>query len=91
MTEINEGLGETHGVSFSLRVGLNTGEVVAGAVGDGYTVMGDTVNVASRLQTTGRTGSVTVGERTHRATLEAIEYTPLEPLQLKGRAEPVAA
>ncbi len=91
MTEINEGLGESHGVSFALRVGLNTGEVVAGAVGDGYTVMGDTVNVASRLQTAGRTGSVTVGERTHRATREAIEYTPLEPLQLKGRAEPVAA
>ena len=56
MTEINEGLGDSHGVSFALRVGVNTGEVVAGAVGDGYTVIGDTVNVASRLQSAGRTG-----------------------------------
>ena len=49
---------------FDLRVGLNTGEVLAGAVGDAYTVIGDTVNVAARLQAAGRPGSVTVGERT---------------------------
>ncbi len=50
MGEINERLGADHGVNFALRVGVNTGEVVAGAVGDGYTVIGDTVNVAARLQ-----------------------------------------
>ena len=50
MAEINESLGATHGVNLALRVGVNTGEVVAGAVGDGYTVIGDTVNVAARLQ-----------------------------------------
>ncbi|MGE5858131.1 MAG: adenylate/guanylate cyclase domain-containing protein, partial [Solirubrobacterales bacterium] len=41
---------EKHGVDFSLRVGINSGEVMAGAVGDRYTVMGDPVNVAARLQ-----------------------------------------
>ena len=91
MTEINEQLGATHGVNLALRVGVNTGEVVAGAVGDGYTVIGDTVNVASRLQSAAQPGSVTVGERTYRATREAIEYRPLEPLTLKGKAEPVPA
>src|SRR5437870_4034756 len=50
MREINERLAATQDVTFALRVGVNTGEVVAGAVGDGYTVMGDTVNVAARLQ-----------------------------------------
>ncbi len=40
-------------VTFALRVGVNTGEVMAGAVGDRYTVTGDTVNVASRLQSAG--------------------------------------
>src|SRR5207249_12059585 len=91
MEEINDQLSASHDVSFALRVGVNTGDVVAGAVGDGYTVIGDTVNVAARLQAAGRPGSVTVGEATYRATREAIEYTTLEPLQLKGKAEPVPA
>ena len=56
------------GATFALRVGINTGEVMAGEVGAGYTVTGDTVNVASRLQSAGRPGAVTVGERTVRAT-----------------------
>jgi adenylate cyclase len=56
------------GCSFSLRVGVNTGEVTAGSVGDSYTVMGDAVNVASRLQAAGRPGSVTVGQSTYEAT-----------------------
>jgi class 3 adenylate cyclase/tetratricopeptide (TPR) repeat protein len=91
MAEINERSGLAQGVNLALRVGVNTGEVVAGAVGDGYTVIGDTVNVAARLQTASQPGSVTVGERTFRATHEAIEYTQLEPLTLKGKAEPVPA
>jgi len=91
MSDINAGLDETHGVTFALRVGVNTGEVLAGAVGRDYTVIGDTVNVAARLQTAGRPGSVTVGERTHRATHHAVEYRPLEPFELKGRADRVSA
>src|SRR6185503_15040616 len=91
MAEINESLGATHGVNLALRVGVNTGEVVAGAVGDGYTVIGDTVNVAARLQSAAQPGSVTVGERTFRATNRAISYKELEPLTLKGKAEPVPA
>ncbi len=89
MGEINDALPE--GISFALRVGINTGEVLAGAVGDGYTVVGDTVNVASRLQSAGSPGAITVGERTFRATVDAIHYEELEPLDLKGKAEPVPA
>ena len=78
-------------MTLALRVGVNTGEVVAGAVGDGYTVIGDTVNVAARFQSAAQPGTVTVGERTFGATREAIDYRPLEPLSLKGKAEPVPA
>src|SRR3954468_17256168 len=91
MEEINEQLRESHGVTLALRVGVNTGEVVAGAVGEAYTVVGDTVNVAARLQSAAERGSVTVGERTMRASANAISYRELEPLTLKGKAEPVRA
>src|SRR5215212_6874620 len=89
MVEVNAGL--PAGAHFALRVGVNTGEVIAGAVGEAYTVVGDTVNVASRLQTAARPGSVTVGERTMRSTDAAVSYEALEPLTLKGKAEPVPA
>ena len=78
MDGINEEVGpRVRRCDFALRVGVNTGEVVAGAVGDAYTVIGDTVNVAARLQAAGRPGEVTVGERTFRATRDAIEYREL--------------
>jgi class 3 adenylate cyclase/tetratricopeptide (TPR) repeat protein len=89
MGEINDSLPQ--GISFALRVGINTGEVLAGSVGDDYTVVGDTVNTASRLQSEGSRGAITVGERTFRATSDAIHYEELEPLTLKGKAEPVCA
>ncbi|MBD0280731.1 MAG: AAA family ATPase [Thermoleophilaceae bacterium] len=89
MAEINESL--PPGEHLDLRVGVNTGEVLAGAVGQDYTVVGDTVNVAARLQSAARPGSVTVGERTMRASSEAVRYSALEPLELKGKSEPVPA
>ena len=65
MVEINAELErDFDDVTSTLRVGVNTGEVLAGAVGESYTVIGDTVNVAARLQAAGAAGSVTVGERT---------------------------
>jgi predicted ATPase len=60
-------------------------------MGDGYTVIGDTVNVAARLQAAARPGTVTVGESTFRATRAQIDYTELEPLVLKGKSQPVPA
>src|SRR5436189_585866 len=75
-----------------LRVGINTGDVLAGSVAEGgYTVIGDTVNVAARLQAAAEIGSITVGDRTRRATRAAVSYRELEPLVLKGKSEPVVA
>ncbi|MFN2612772.1 MAG: AAA family ATPase [Solirubrobacterales bacterium] len=92
MEEINRAGSASHGVDFALRVGINSGEVMAGAVGgDRYTVIGDVVNVASRLQDAGSLGSVTVGSSTVRATAGAISYKELKPLVLRGKKEPVPA
>src|SRR3954466_6481325 len=91
MEDANRQSRERYDVGFSLRVGINSGEVMAGAVGDRYTVMGDAVNVAARLQAAGRPESVTVGESPYRASREAISYERLDPLILKGKEEPVPA
>ncbi len=91
MERLNERQAPQSQVNFLLRVGINSGEVLAGRMGDGYTVIGDPVNVAARLQAAARPGSVTVGESTYRATREAISYDELEPLALKGKSEPVPA
>jgi class 3 adenylate cyclase/tetratricopeptide (TPR) repeat protein len=89
MGEINDRIDGD--ASFLLRVGINSGEVLAGRLGDGYTVIGDAVNVAARLQAAARPGTVTVGETTWRLTRRAIEFDELEPLVLKGKSEPVPA
>jgi class 3 adenylate cyclase/tetratricopeptide (TPR) repeat protein len=92
MSEINEPLSAQFGVAFELCVGVNTGEVLAGHVGEGYTVIGDAVNVAARLQAAAQPGTVTVGEETYRATRESVRYVSVaEPLRLKGKREPVPA
>ena len=62
MSDLNESLCRPHGVTFALCVGVNAGEVLAGRVGESYTVIGDSVNVAARLQAAARPGTVTVGE-----------------------------
>ncbi len=83
------------GIELAVRVGLNTGLVIAGAVGTGhkrdYTVMGDAVNVAQRLETAAVPGSVLVGETTFGHTRDRFEYDPLGPINLKGLPEPVRA
>ena len=94
MSEINVEIGAraaSGDVEMELRVGVNSGAVIAGRSGDQYTVIGDTVNVAARLQAAGRPGEVTVGPATRRLTATAIEYRELEPLTLKGKAQPMPA
>ena len=60
-------------------------------VGDGYTVIGDTGERGGAPAVRGGPGSVTVGERTFRATSRGDRVHALEPLTLKGKAEPVPA
>jgi class 3 adenylate cyclase/tetratricopeptide (TPR) repeat protein len=91
MAELNRGIAPEFGFELPLRIGVNTGEVLAGHVGDAYTVTGDAVNVASRLQAEASAGGILVGERTHRATEAAVRYKQLPALELKGKAEPVPA
>jgi class 3 adenylate cyclase len=75
-----------------VRVGVNTGEVVASGVsGSDLLVTGDAVNVAARLEQTAEPGTIVVGERTARAVRPHFELRPIEPRALKGKAGAVAA
>ncbi|MBK5287417.1 MAG: tetratricopeptide repeat protein [Acidimicrobiia bacterium] len=81
------------GMELQMRVGINTGEVLVGALraGGDYTAMGDVVNTASRLQSIAQPGQVVVGPATFQATANAINYEPLGALSVKGREEAVDA
>ncbi len=76
-----------------LRIGVNTGEVLVGALNAGgdYTAMGDVVNTANRLQTAAQPGEVLVGATTHSATERVIPYVERGVVPAKGREEPVRA
>jgi class 3 adenylate cyclase/tetratricopeptide (TPR) repeat protein len=71
------------------RIGVNTGEVVTGT--EERLATGDAVNVAARLQQAAEPGEVLIGEATLELVRGAVEAEALEPLDLKGKATPVAA
>lgn len=71
-------------------IGVNTGEVMATALGGGsVTVMGDSVNVAARLEKAAKEGEVLVGPVTYELTASRINYRDRPPMTLKGKRQPV--
>src|SRR5207247_6143904 len=92
ITEAIPELNERHaGLELAVRAAVNTGEAVVAigarpAEGEGI-VTGDVVNTASRLQGVAPVGGVVVGEVTHRATRDAVDYEELEPVTVKGKAD----
>jgi class 3 adenylate cyclase len=88
--ELNE---QDPALSLRVRIGIDTGEAVValGArpeEGEGI-VTGDVVNTASRLQGAAPVNGIAVSEPTYRATERAFDYEQLEPVQVKGKAEPL--
>lgn len=94
MIEINKELGLEPG-TFRLRIGVNFGEAIVGNIGSvkrmDYTVIGDAVNTAARLESHGIPGKVAVSEAAFLAAggETYIEYEDIKELTLKGKAEPV--
>jgi class 3 adenylate cyclase/tetratricopeptide (TPR) repeat protein len=94
LRDLNKELERDHGVVIASRIGVNTGEVVAGGddlPGASTLVTGDAVNVAARLEQAAEPGQILIGEPTHRLVRAAVTVEPVDALALKGKAESTPA
>lgn len=86
-------LEQRHGLTLSMRIGLNTGKVLAGLVGGeghkDFTIYGDTVNTASRLEHAAETGTVLISHDTYLAVRGWFELVELPPIKVKGKDKPL--
>lgn len=84
---------EKLGQALDVHIGVNTGMVIAGNIGNdlrmSYTVMGDTVNVASRLEDAAKAGQIFVSRNTYRLTRGAFAFQEMDPIKVKGKQEPL--
>ncbi len=89
---LNEQFQSAWGIELGNHIGVNTGEVIAGDASFGQRlVTGDTVNTAARLEQAAGPRETILGALTYRLARDQIEVEPIEPLILKGKAEPVPA
>jgi AAA ATPase domain/Adenylate and Guanylate cyclase catalytic domain len=92
LSTLNERLRAELGVTIETRTGVNTGEVVASDAAEGQAlVTGDAVNVAARLEQAAAPGEILIGPGTHRLVRDAVAAEPTDPLNLKGKSEPLRA
>ncbi|MBK5229327.1 MAG: guanylate cyclase, partial [Actinobacteria bacterium] len=90
MAVLNAEFEAEYGVSLAVRTGVNTGEVVAGDPGSGQAfVSGDPVNVAARLEQHAGAGEILIGPDTYRLVRNAVAVEPVDPVDAKGKSEPL--
>ena len=84
-----------YNIDFKMRIGLNSGPVVVGSIGDDlrmdYTAVGDTTNLASRLESMASPNSILVSQDTFRLVQDFFEFETLGPVKVKGKEEPQEA
>ena len=79
--------------SFKIRIGINTGEVVAGNIGSpdcmDYTVIGDNVNIASRIESNAKPMTVLISDSTYIKIKDIVVAKEIEPISVKGKSNPI--
>jgi len=90
--EYGERVEREYGVSFRMRMGLNSGPVIVGAIGDDlrmdYTAVGDTTNLASRMEGLSPPGGIVVTRNTYKLGKDYFEFRPLGQVEVKGKEAP---
>jgi class 3 adenylate cyclase/tetratricopeptide (TPR) repeat protein len=84
---------QRYGVAFNMRVGLNSGPVVVGAIGDDlrmdYTAIGNTTNLSARMESLAEPGTIRVSRNTYRMVRDYFDFEALGTTLVKGKAEPL--
>jgi tetratricopeptide (TPR) repeat protein len=92
LEDYEEKIKKDFGVNFKLRIGLNSGPVIVGSIGDDlrmdYTAVGDTSNLASRIENMARPGTSLVSSHSHKLARDFFEFKSLGKVEIKGKKEP---
>jgi len=79
------------GIDFRMRIGINSGPVIVGAIGDDlrmdYTAIGDTTNLAARMESTAEPGAILVSGNTYKIAQEFFGFEPLGKIEVKGKTQ----
>jgi class 3 adenylate cyclase/tetratricopeptide (TPR) repeat protein len=90
-----EKLYKQYGIDFNIRIGMNSGPVLVGQIGNAqhreYIAIGDTVNLASRMENASRPGGILVTENVFNLTKDFFRFEPIGEIGIKGKEKPVAA
>ena len=93
LVDYGERIKKVHDTDFKMRIGLNTGQVVVGKIGDDlrmdYTALGDTTNIAFLLQQKAKPGQIVLSDRTYRVTKGYFLFEWLGEEKLKNRQKPI--
>jgi len=92
MEPYGEKIKQDCGVEFKMRIGLNSGHVIVGSIGDNlrmdYTAVGDTTNLAARMESAAKPGGILVSKNTQRIARHYFEFETPDKLEVKGKVEP---
>jgi class 3 adenylate cyclase/tetratricopeptide (TPR) repeat protein len=95
LEKYREGLEKRLGLDFKMRVGLNSGRVVVGSIGDDlrmdYTAVGDTTNLAARMESMARPGAILVADYSYKLARDFFDFRPLGKVRVKGKEKALEA
>ena len=93
MTRLNHKWAAEGRRTIGVGMGVNTGNVTVGNLGSkdflNYTVIGDAVNLACRLEQNAKAGEIIITQATYEEVKDAVDVEPMEPIKVKGKSEPI--